>query len=261
MSKDQTPLVLETPHAPRPVGRATMLRIVTYNIHRCRGLDGRTRPDRIASVLGELEPDIIALQEVIGGGARGEGHLPEIGRALDMPWLIAPVRQHRGHDFGNAVLSRFPALKHTQHDLTFRGCTPRCCQRVDFEVHGSVLQVFNVHLGTAIFERRYQSSLLGAFIGESQTGAPQIVLGDFNEWVRGQTSAVLGRLFKAVDVRRLLGRRRTYPSVLPLLHLDHIYFDGTLEVDRLLLPRSRLALIASDHLPLVADVTLTQPPD
>ena len=42
------------------------LRIATYNIHRCRGLDGRTNPSRVADVIRAIEPDVIALQEVIG---------------------------------------------------------------------------------------------------------------------------------------------------------------------------------------------------
>ena len=55
-------------------------------------------------------------------------------------------------------------------------------------------------------------------------------------------------------VRRRLSRRRTYPGFFPILHLDHIYFEGDIEVRRVELPRTRMSLIASDHLPLVADI-------
>src|SRR4051812_36498806 len=51
---------------PRPT-----LRIATYNVHRCRGLDGRTRPDRIAGVLRAIDADVVALQEVVGAGPNG----------------------------------------------------------------------------------------------------------------------------------------------------------------------------------------------
>ena len=51
-------------------------------------------------------------------------------------------------------------------------------------------------------------------------------------------------------------RRRTYPGLFPLVHLDHIYYDGPLEIVHIELPRSRLSLVASDHLPLVADIRL-----
>mgnify|MGYP003342736773 CR=1 FL=1 len=62
---------------------------------------------------------------------------------------------------------------------------------------------------------------------------------------------------QSVDVRSYLKRRRTYPGLFPILHLDHIYFSGLIEVRKVELPRTRLALVASDHLPLVADIRVT----
>jgi endonuclease/exonuclease/phosphatase family metal-dependent hydrolase len=50
------------------------IRVATYNIHRCRGLDGRTSPSRIADVIRTIDPDIIALQEVVGASPRSTGH-------------------------------------------------------------------------------------------------------------------------------------------------------------------------------------------
>ncbi|MEK6288314.1 MAG: phospholipase D-like domain-containing protein [Acidobacteriota bacterium] len=57
----------------------------------------------------------------------------------------------------------------------------------------------------------------------------------------------------SADIRAHLQRSRTYPGVLPFLHLDHIYFDDLLDLERITLHKSRAALVASDHLPLVAD--------
>ena len=45
--------------------RRKRFRVVTYNVHKCRGLDRRVRPARIAEVLREINADIIALQEVV----------------------------------------------------------------------------------------------------------------------------------------------------------------------------------------------------
>ena len=53
-----------------------------------------------------------------------------------------------------------------------------------------------------------------------------------------------------------LQRARTFPGILPILHLDHIYFDDKLDLKRLAVHRTRTALMASDHLPLVADFAL-----
>jgi endonuclease/exonuclease/phosphatase family metal-dependent hydrolase len=237
-------------HAPR-----TTLRIVTYNIHRSRGMDRRTRPLRVAEVLREIDADVIALQEVIGPGPGGS-HIEEIGAALGMGWMMAPTRHLRGHQFGNVVLSRFPIADHCQHDLSYRTCEERCLQRVDVDVHGRVLHVYNVHLGTAILERRYQAQRVASIVSNRHITGPKIVLGDFNEWMRGLTTTMLSSRLKSVDLQKYMRRRRHYPGLFPILHLDHIYYDGQLEIVHIEVFRNRLSLVASDHLPLIADIRI-----
>ena len=237
-----------SPAAPRA------LRIATYNIHRCRGLDGRTRPGRIAGVLSDVDADVVALQEVFGAGPSGGGHAEEIGALLGMGWVMTPARQLRRHQFGNAVLSRFPITHHSGHDLSWKTCEPRRLQRVDVAVDGCTLHVYNVHLGTAILERRHQAERLARIVSDRAVVGPKIVLGDFNEWMRGLATALLSSRLKSINLGEYLPRRRTYPGFLPLLHLDHIYYSGRVEIVSIELPRTRLSLVASDHLPLVADV-------
>ena len=119
--------------------RRKTLRVATYNIHRCRGLDGRTNPARIADVIRAVDADVVALQEVVGAGPNSAGHAEELGALLGMGWVMAPVRHLRGSLFGNVVLSRFPIRHHLQHDLpgrpasraaasasTSRSATTRC---------------------------------------------------------------------------------------------------------------------------------------
>ena len=240
----------------------TALRIATYNIHRCRGLDGRTRPERIIGVLKAVDADVVALQEVVGAGPHGGGHAEELGALLGMGWVMAPARQLRGHHFGNAVLSRLPITQHLEHDLSWKTCEPRCLQRADIAVNGMTLHFYNVHLGTAILERRYQAARLATIVSDRHVTGPKLVVGDFNEWMKGLATTLLSARLNSVDLtewlpkRRFLPRRRTYPGFFPLLHLDHIYYAGRLEVVSVELPRTRLALVASDHLPLVADVRI-----
>jgi endonuclease/exonuclease/phosphatase family metal-dependent hydrolase len=234
----------------------TPLRIVTYNIHRCRGMDRRTRPERIARVLRDIGADVIALQEVIGPGPQGGSHIEEIGAGLGMGWVMASARQLRGHQFGNAVLSRLPIVHHVQHDLSWKNCWERNLQRVDIEVDGGPLHLYNVHLGTAILERRHQARRLATIVSDRHVTGPKIVLGDFNEWMRGLTTTLLTAKLKSVDLRDHLKRHRTYPGLFPILHLDHIYYAGQLEVVGIDMPRTRLSLVASDHLPLVADIRI-----
>jgi len=230
------------------------LRVATYNIHRSRGLDGRTNPERIAEVIRGIAPDVIALQEVIGAGPSSAGHAEELGALLGMGWVMASTRHLRGCLFGNVVLSRFPIRHHSQYDLSWKTCEPRCAQRVDIAMGDDTLHLYNVHLGTAFLERRHQAGRLSTILHDRRVGQPKIVLGDFNEWMKGLATSMLSERLQSIDLRKHLSRKRTYPGVFPVVHLDHIYYDGTVEVEKLELPRTRLSLMASDHLPLVADL-------
>lgn len=233
------------------------IRVATYNVHRCRGLDRRTVVRRIVDVLADIKADVIALQEVIGTGPNAAGQAEEVGAELGMGWVMAPTRHRRGHLFGNVVLSRLPIRRHAQYDLSWKTCEPRCCQRADLAVGEHEFHVFNVHLGTALLERRYQAGRLAAFVHDPRVLGPKIVLGDFNEWTRGLATTVLSQKLRSVDLTAFLRRRQTYPGVFPLLHLDHIYYEGRVKVLNVELPRTRRSLIASDHLPLVADLRIT----
>jgi endonuclease/exonuclease/phosphatase family metal-dependent hydrolase len=237
-------------------------RIVTYNIHKCRGLDRRVQPERIARVLSETGADIIALQEVLNvENGRDEDHQAQfIARELGMHFRMGENRKLKGGAYGNAVLSRLPLREAFNYDLSQHGREERGCLRVDVALgHNQTLHVYNVHLGTAHRERPPQARRLldHEILGSAQIPGPRILLGDFNEWLRGVTSRLLTAHFQSADLRVHLKWRRTYPGVFPLLHLDHIYYDTALRLERAALHRSRTALIASDHLPLIADFSLS----
>jgi endonuclease/exonuclease/phosphatase family metal-dependent hydrolase len=130
-------------------------------------------------------------------------------------------------------------------------------QRADIDVSGHTLHIYNVHLGTAILERRHQAERLATIVADKHVTGPKLVLGDFNERMRGLTTRLLSSKLTSVDLTAYLKRRRTYPGLFPLLHLDHIYYAGRLDIVGIELPpRTRLSLVASDHLPLVADVRI-----
>jgi endonuclease/exonuclease/phosphatase family metal-dependent hydrolase len=238
------------------------LRVVTYNVHRCRGLDGRTRPARIVEVLREVSADIIALQEVVSceDGTAEKNQARYIAETLGVNYLLGENRKLRGGAYGNVVLSRFPMRVVKNYDLSIEGYERRGCLHIDVAVEEAVVHVFNVHLGTDFLERRHQGRRLADVEILRQAGltGPRLLLGDFNEWTPGLTTRLLGSHLKSVDIKKHLRRRRTYPGVLPFMHLDHIYHDDTLELEALKLHRTRKALVASDHLPLIADFRLVK---
>ncbi len=235
------------------------IRIVTYNVHKCRGLDRHVLPERIAATLCQLDADVIALQEVIGGDTNTArcGQAALIANALGgYSCYFGENRRHNGAPYGNAVLSRLPVRFWHNYDLTWRGRERRGCLRVDIEPWKAVtLHLFNVHLGTGFLERRAQArTLLGdSILRRTDLQGPSVVVGDFNEWTRGLASRLMSTQYDGVDLKVQTGRRGSYPGVFPLLHLDHVYFDRRLALKRFHVCRTAQAIIASDHLPLVAD--------
>ena len=233
------------------------LRIVTYNVHKCRGMDGRTHPERIASVLIRLNPDIVALQEVIGAGPQGFGQEERISQRMGMASVLAPARTLRGHLYGNALLSRIPIKHHSVFDLSEDGLEPRLLQRVDLSFQGHRIHLYNVHLGTSQKERERQARKLIHFLSDPSVRGPKILLGDFNEWRKGPASRLLGETFQRLALLPFLKWRRTYPGFLPIFHIDHIYYQGQVEVLKVEVPRTLSTLIASDHMPILLELQIS----
>ena len=237
------------------------LRIVTYNVHKCRGMDRLVRPERIVQVLRELRPDIVALQEVVSleGGSREEDQARFVAEELGFHFAFGENRQHQGGRYGNVLLTRFPIQGSQNYDISAGGRERRGCLRTDVRLDSATLHIFNVHFGTRFFEQRKQARKLvdEGIVVNDQLHGPRIVLGDFNEWLRGSvTSTLTAHLYKA-NIRPHLRKSRTFPGRFPIFRLDHIYFDRKLRLKRLARHRSRTALVASDHLPLVADLSLS----
>jgi endonuclease/exonuclease/phosphatase family metal-dependent hydrolase len=211
--------------------------------------------------LKEIDADIVALQEVLcaheRSGEEDQAHF--IARALGFNYFMGHNRELRGGIYGNLVLSRFPLLASENHDISVSGREERGCLRVDIDLgRESLLRVYNVHLGTSFIERQSQARKLisESILRDASMPGPRIMLGDFNEWTRGLVTRLLNDHFRTGDIRLHLKRSRTYPGLLPIMHLDHIYFDETLELENAKLHRSRTTLLASDHLPIFADFRL-----
>ena len=235
-------------------------RIATYNIHKCRGVDGRTHPERIARVLEEVNADIVSLQEVVSreGPAASDHQADYLAGRLGFFGAMGETRKHRGGAYGNVTLSRWDFKLVRPIDVTVAGREERAALRTDIRVGSHILHVFNVHLGTAVRERRQQAMRLldRDLLRAVDISGPRIVMGDFNEWMHGLVTRTLVAEFHFHDLRMHLRRVRSYPALLPLLNLDHIYFDHHLRIEKAFFHRSRRSLLASDHLPLVADLAL-----
>ena len=236
----------------------TSLTIASYNIHRGVGLDGRRDLDRLAAVVAEIGPDVVGFQEVVRqpNGVHGDQALL-LASKLGMTVVMGETRSYgEAGTYGNAVLTRLPVVGSDRCDLSWRAREPRGCLRVDLAVNGTALHVFNAHFGLLLRERRDQLERLATFITDKSIAGPRVLMGDFNEWHRGPITRQLRREFSS-PMRRM---RRTHPSVFPLFALDRIYWDVELEGQAFHVHRTRLARVASDHLPVVVRLRLRPHP-
>ena len=237
-------------------GMSRTLRIVTYNIHGCVGLDRRYDPERIGAVLREIDADIICLQEVDAHGGRFRiDQAAYLGEATGRHVVLGAASRVRQGRFANAVLSRYPSLTARAIDLAVHSYEPRCAVDVDLLIGERVLRVVATHFGLRAGERRVQAHRLIDALAEpadANRRPPHAVLlvGDLNEW-RGRA----GDGIRALD--RCLGPSampRTFPSWMPVLPLDRIYALGPAVLRDVRVYRSPLSRIASDHLPLVGNL-------
>ncbi|MBB5752358.1 endonuclease/exonuclease/phosphatase family protein [Prosthecomicrobium pneumaticum] len=253
-----------SPSATRPqIPGAVPLRILTYNVHRCLGLDRRYSPQRIASVIAESGADVIALQEIDAHRPRS-GHVDqamEIAEALKMQVHFFPALRLEEELYGDAVLSTYPMR------LVKAASLPRPPGRlweergalwVEIDLGAARLQVVNTHFGLRDRERRMQAEVIMGpeWFARPDMRPPAVLLGDFNSV---PDSAAYRRLTTDLrDAQRLIERppRATFPTRFPLLRLDHVFLYGDIAVRDVTLLRSRTARIASDHVPLSVDLTI-----
>src|SRR5512133_695904 len=140
-------------------GPVRRLRVVSWNVHRCRGLDRRTRPERIARVLEKLQPDVVALQEVLSleNRSREEDQAAFIAGALGLDVHHGTNRMIGAARYGNVVLTHLAGGPGCNYDISLDGFERRGLLRVDLDLRGGALHVFNAHLGVSFAERRGQA--------------------------------------------------------------------------------------------------------
>ncbi|MBU1568122.1 MAG: endonuclease/exonuclease/phosphatase family protein [Proteobacteria bacterium] len=226
------------------------LRVATYNIHRGVGWDGVEDYLRIAAVLSEIDADIIALQEVTSHSEKSDDVLAYLAAAVGMVAIEGFTLTAAGARYGNAILSKLPVAFVSLTDISVKGREPRGVIRVDFYLNGQTVVVLATHLGLGIRERHIQTKELLALVNEVESNI-NVLLGDFNEWFPlGGLLGALGKIFSTYQTPA------TFPSRRPLLKLDRIWLKPAEKIVSLRTHVTKLSLVASDHLPLVMDISL-----
>lgn len=229
------------------------MKVASYNIHKCRGADGMTRPDRIVGVIGELGAEVVALQEVDRRFGRRGGLLDPVAieRETGMRLLVQSDVSHRHGWHGNALLVRGEPKAYRRLRLKLPGGEPRGAVVAELDLGGGEFRVIAAHLGLFRLSRVDQvDAILTAFHDLPQM--PTILLGDLNEWRRRGRSA-LRRLEPTFGLAPSI---LSFPSRRPIFPLDRILGWPAGLIGDLAVHDTPLARRSSDHLPLTAKVNL-----
>ncbi|HWA11422.1 MAG TPA: endonuclease/exonuclease/phosphatase family protein [Opitutaceae bacterium] len=239
------------------------LRLMTYNVHGCSGMDGRISPRRVARAIARHQPDVVALQELDLGRrrSRAEDQAAIIAEELGMQAVFCPTETVGSEHYGHALLSRGPV------EVVRRALLPRdprswwqearAALWARVQLDGRFLHILTTHLGLGARERAAQMRALLAedWIGGIPPDEPVILCGDLNSLPRSTPYRLAAQRLR--DAQAGAGGRRplgTFTSARPVMRLDHVFLSPHFETLAVTVPRSDLTRVASDHLPLLVDL-------
>jgi endonuclease/exonuclease/phosphatase family metal-dependent hydrolase len=251
--------------APASLSPENTLRLMTYNVHTCVGLDGKLSPHRIARVIARYRPDVVALQEVDVGRAR-TNHTDQakvIAECLEMEHHFHPAMTLEEEAYGDCILSRLPLRLVKAGSLPglagWKPSEPRGALWVTVELGSTSIDLINTHLGLRASERSVQiQALLGdGWVGGDGWLRPVVLCGDFNASPRSTVWGLCTDRLRDVQVEAGTQKPRcTWFGRYPIARIDHIFVSPQVRVVSVDVGDDHLARIASDHRPLFAELQI-----
>lgn len=233
-----------------------MLRVATYNICKSVGTDLRRRPDRVLAVLRELDADVVAVQEVDRRfGERATALSPEAIEA-ETPYFAVPfgVRPASLGWHGNVLLARRGTAVRGTRRLELPALEPRGAVLADLQVNGTEVRVIGMHLGLIGHWRRRQARAVLMCLEALEDPLPTVMMGDLNEWTLDG-----GCLKLFARHHHVAAPGPSFHSRRPFVPLDRIITSLDLRVEAAGVHQSAKARVASDHLPVWAEIVSAGP--
>lgn len=233
------------------IASGNRLRLASYNIHKAKGVDRRYDPGRILDILAALEADVIALQEADFRWGDRPAALPADLIARHTDYELVPVASHDDSIgwHGNAVLVRRGTIVQQVTRMDLPGLEPRGAVRIDLAVGGGV-SIVATHLGLTRYHRQGQLAAIRDAVAPD--ALPTAIMGDFNEW-----SATKGLDPLQADFA-VHSPGKSFHAALPMAALDRIALGGGMVLTDGGVVQTPRALLASDHLPIWAEVEISR---
>lgn len=226
------------------------MRLASYNIRKAVGLDWRRRPDRILHVLDEIGPDVAVLQEADKRLGQRPAAIPHV--LLETHGRYLPLDPGPGPSLGwhgNAILLAPGVRGEVLERLTLPGIEPRGALLARVEVEGGMaVLLVAAHLGLNLGSRHRQMAAILAAAARHRL--PMVLAGDLNERRIARLLDPLGGDLRAITPGA------TFHAARPVVALDHLILRGPVGAARCAVHHSALARVASDHLPIWADLRI-----
>lgn len=242
----------DTPPAAQPLGADTV-RVLAYNIHHGGGMDSIVDLERIAARIRDVDPDLVALQEIDSVATRtgGVDQAAELGRLTGLHAMYGRFMPYQGGAYGMALLSRWP-VEDVENVRLPDGAEPRTALSaiVRSPTTARRLRLVGIHFYRTAEERMAQARALDEHLAGDTI--PTVLAGDFNSTPDSEVMAYLGRSWSIVDKG---ADRLTFPSYGPVREIDFVLLRPA---DRLEVVESRLLdePVASDHRPVLVEVVV-----
>jgi endonuclease/exonuclease/phosphatase family metal-dependent hydrolase len=250
---------------PYRYAQSKTLRVMTYNVHSCIGMDGRISPYRIARVIARHDPDIVALQELDVNRMRTGGlhQVEKLAEILKMTFHFHPSILIEEEQYGDAVLSRYPMKLMKAASLPRLGdrieMEPRGALWVEIDIEGQKIQFLNTHLSLWRKECVLQAQALAGehWIQAAKKQGPVVLCGDFNALPNSNACKSLGKILFDAQLKLEAHRpHNTFFGRYPWGRIDHVFVSDEVKIVKIDVPRTELEKISSDHLPLIVDFKL-----
>jgi endonuclease/exonuclease/phosphatase family metal-dependent hydrolase len=227
------------------------LKVMTYNLHQCFGMDNKLDVREVADTIRQADPDIVGFQEADGGRvpSLSVDQVLWLSRNLNMYSVYGPSW---GNTYGVALLSKYPILSHQRHLLVSHE-QQRACLEARIDIGGRTLTFFSVHLGLNPEERHRQLDEL--LVHTAQAPSPKVLVGDFNSHPDSREIERVLEQFEHSFAVAGTGDGYTSPPDSPMETIDYIFVSPDIEV----LSAEVIASMASDHLPVAAEIGLEAP--
>lgn len=233
------------------------IRVLSYNIHHGRGLDGEVNLERTAETILNSKADLIGLQEVDLGVQRTQGkNLPkELARMTGCEYVFGPNLDYQGGHYGNALLSRYPIVSsRNKHYRMLRAGEQRGLLVSMVNLGFVTLCVANTHLDYRP-DPDERLSNIEEMNDELRSFSEVVITGDFNAQPESQTYRKMVETYKDAWLAEPDQSGDTYSASKPSKRIDYVFFRGR----RITSAGGQVGRSsASDHLPLWIDLQVEE---